>query len=92
MTDFDDPACGKLSGPGFDIEILIAQETQLKGFAFHVRSGVDAIYVVADILTHLGLRALCPDSESGLFDVELNAIGAFGRWRAYRERMVQDSS
>src|SRR5262245_31301564 len=59
-ADFTSPSWGLIVGPDFSIEISIGDLEQVDGFAFHVRGGDLAAFVVADILCHLGLRAFDP--------------------------------
>lgn len=86
-TNFDDPTWGVIEGPGFSIEVNIGPEEVLGSFAFHVRGGEEALFVVADILHELRLRAIAPATDSGFF--ELSELGsAYSRWQAYRETVV----
>src|SRR5262245_9286514 len=56
-ADFADPAWGLIDGPGYSIEVNLGSKEEVDGFAFHVRGGDMAAFVVADILQCLGLRA-----------------------------------
>jgi hypothetical protein len=86
-ADFTDPTWGHIAGPGFSIEVNIGPEDVLGGFAFHVRGGPEALFVVADILRELGLRAIAPGTESGFFG--LAELGpAYAQWQAYRRQVV----
>src|SRR5437868_960118 len=67
-ADFTDPAWGTIEGSEFSIEVNMGDEEQVQGFAFHVRGGDLAAFVVADILKHLGFRAFDPNSETGIFE------------------------
>jgi hypothetical protein len=58
------------------------------GFAFHLRGGEEGLFVVAEILAALGVRAFAPGTESGLFELD-RASEAFLRWRACRDQVAQ---
>jgi len=86
-TSFADPTWGVIDGPGYSIEVNIGPEEELSGFAFHVRGGDEALFVVADILRELRLRAVAPGTDSGFFEPsELGA--AYSAWQAYRRQVV----
>jgi hypothetical protein len=51
----------------YHIEVNLGSDEDLSSFAFHVAGGVEAERLIADLLTALNMRALDPDSESGLF-------------------------
>jgi hypothetical protein len=84
---FTDPAWGHIAGPGFSIEVNICREEVLDSFAFHVRGGPEALFVVADILRELRLRALAPGTESGFFELA-ELAPAYAQWQAYRQQLV----
>ena len=68
-ADFSDPEWGHIEGENFSIEVNIKREEPMRSFAFHCRAnGLDADYVVADILEALSLRAFDIDSETGIFE------------------------
>ncbi|MFO0808883.1 MAG: hypothetical protein U0746_09690 [Gemmataceae bacterium] len=84
---FADPTWGVIDGPGYSIEVNIGPEEVLDSFAFHVRGGPEALFVVADILRELGLRAIAPGTESGFF--ELAELGpAYAQWQVYRRQVL----
>ena len=89
---FKSPEWGSLDEPGFSIEISMGNLEELHGFAFHIRGGDQAAFVVADILEHLGLRAFDPSSESGIFKLDEDALSGLHRWRAYRDQIVANPS
>ena len=86
-ADFTDPTWGKIDGPGFSIEVNIGPEDVLDSFAFHVRGGSEALFVIADILRELGLRAIAPGTESGFFELA-DLEPAYAQWQAYRRQVV----
>jgi len=86
-TSFADPTWGVINGPGFSIEVNIGPEEVLDSFAFHIRGGQETLFVVADILRELRLRAIAPGTDSGFFEpLELGA--AYTAWQAYRRQVV----
>lgn len=89
-ADFKDTSWGEIEGPGFSIEIGMGDDEDLECFAFHVRGGEEAAGVVADILGHLGLRALDTESETGLFDSD-KAAESMAKWRQYRDQIINKS-
>jgi hypothetical protein len=89
-ADFTEPTWGHIAGPGYSIELNIGPEEVLESFAFHVRGGQEALFIVADILRELGLRALAPGTASGFF--EHSELGpAYAQWQAYRQQVVGGS-
>ena len=54
--------------PGCSIELNLGSDEELQDFALHVRGDERAPTVVAHILGELGMRALDPSSDSGLFE------------------------
>jgi hypothetical protein len=85
---FGSPEWGTIEAKGYSIEVNLSVDDPVMGFAFHLHGGEDGLFLVADILTELGLRAFAPGTESGLFAVD-RAGEAFSRWRAHRDRVVQ---
>lgn len=58
FVDFADPSWGTIVGDDFSIELNMGTAEDVSGFAFHVRGSDTAAAVVAEILTHLNLRAI----------------------------------
>ncbi|MEK7469555.1 MAG: hypothetical protein AAB074_19455 [Planctomycetota bacterium] len=87
-ADFSNPEWGTLEGPGFSIEISLGVKEILTDFAFHVRGADPAVLTIAKILDDLGLRALDPQSELGLFEAGPAALESLKKWREYRDRCV----
>ena len=69
--DFTDPTWGRIEGQGYAIEINIREDDPVRSFAFHVRGGDDAAEVVAEVLAALNLRAIDPQSDTGLFSRDI---------------------
>lgn len=86
-VDFTDPTWGRIEGPDYSIEVNLGDEDPVTSFAFHIHGGEMAAGVVADILDRLQLRAIDPQSDSGLFD-EATAEESLRRWRAYRDQAI----
>jgi hypothetical protein len=87
-SDFSDPTWGILRVPGCAIEFSMGEDETVDSFAMHVR-GTDACPdTVAHILSGLGMRALDPQSESGVFeqDPKLRAK-SFERWRSFGDHI-----
>lgn len=88
FADFTDPEWGYIDGEGFSIEVNIPDDDDLlMGFAFHVRGGVTAVGIIADILDQLGLRAIDGGSDTGFFDRD-KAQASLLRWRTYRDQVI----
>ena len=85
-VDFSDPAWGSLDAPTFSVEFNLGQHDMVEGFALHIRGGDAAAGFVAELLTHLGFRALDPRSESGLFEAGQVAEASLRRWRGLPNR------
>jgi hypothetical protein len=87
-ADFTSPAWGLIDGPDFSIEISMGELEQVDSFAFHVRGGDLAAFVVADILRQLGLRAFDPSSPTGIFKLDGDPAAGLRRWRHYRDNIA----
>lgn len=85
---FADPAWGTIDGDSYSIEVNVGLEDPVTSFAFYVREGEDALFLVADILAELGVRAFAPGTESGLFELH-RSREAFVRWREFRDRVMK---
>jgi len=88
-AEFRDPSWGTLEGPTYSIEVNIGEQDPVTSFAFHVRGGDQAAYVVQDILRELGLRAFDPSSPSGIFDLASGSLDGLRKWREYRDSVVR---
>ena len=86
-ADFSDPSWGIIGGDDWSIEVNLGSDGILDGFAFHVRGGDAAAGVVAAILDHLELRAV-ETGNGDFFEAGPNAIDAFRKWRAFRDRVI----
>jgi hypothetical protein len=87
--DFGDPSWGILDLPGCSIELNLGSDEELESFALHVRGDGRAPNVVAEILGALGLRALDPSSDSGLFEQDsVLRSESFDRWQRYRAQVL----
>jgi hypothetical protein len=69
-ADFSSPTWGSIEGPDYSIEVNMGLDEHVKSFAFHVRGGDRAPFVIFDIREHLGLRAFDPASGSSIFGVD----------------------
>ena len=87
-ADFTNPAWGRLDTPTFSVEFSLGSEELVRSFALHVRGDDAAAAFVSELLTHLGYRALDPQSDSGLFEPGRVAEASMRRWREYRDRVV----
>ena len=76
---------------GCSLEVNLGDGEQLSGFSFHVRGGESAPVVIAHILRTLGLRALDPSSDTGLFDEEA-ASKSLAKWEAHRDAVLYKHS
>jgi hypothetical protein len=88
-VDFSDPTWGMFERQDFSIEFNMGAKEICDGFMLHVRGGGNAIETVARLLHHLQLRGI--DCQTGdFFSVEA-ALGSFGQWQAYRDRVIGQS-
>jgi hypothetical protein len=86
---FSDPSWGIIKGGGWSIEVSLGREEEMSGFAFHLRGGGDEpLSIVAEILKRLKLRAIVPDSDTGLFEPGPTVSEAFRKWQQYRDQVV----
>ena len=88
-ADFTDPAWGRFDASTFSIEFSLGSDELVRSFTLHVRGDDAAPAFVSDLLTHLGYRALDPQSDSGLFEPGRVAESSMRRWREYRDRVVR---
>lgn len=91
-ADFSNPSWGVIDETEFSIEVNMGDQEECIGFAFHVRGGDAAAFVIYDILENLGLRAFDPNSETGLFEISSDAIAALQRWHQYRDKVLKGRS
>src|SRR5579863_10629895 len=65
---FKDPSWGVLTLPECIIELNLGEDGPVDCLALHVRGDERAPDVVAHILSELGMRAVDPSSDSGIFE------------------------
>ena len=87
-ANFSDPSWGVIDGPDYFIEVNLGQKEEIDGFAFHIRGGDMAAFIVADILGHLGLRAFDMNSDTGMFSIGPDCSEGQKRWRVYRDQVL----
>lgn len=88
QADFTDPSLGKITGPGYTIDVNLGDTEVVQSFAFHAYGGGQAARVIARVLESLGLRALDPGSETGFFE-DPTSEQSFENWQEYRDRVVE---
>ena len=86
-ADFTDPAWGHIDASEFSIEVNLGDDELVDSFALHVRGGDEAVTCIAAMLDALGVRAV--DASSGDFFNREAAVESFGRWRSYRDHVVE---
>jgi hypothetical protein len=87
-SDFSDPSWGTLTVAGCAIEFDMGPDEEVDDFAMHVRGGDECPNVVARILGGLGMQALDPSADSGLFQQDPeHRSESFKRWRAFRSHV-----
>src|SRR5262249_20778128 len=86
-ADFSDSEWWHIESDAFQIEVNIGPEDPSTGFALHVRGDAEAVPFVGGILRRLGVRALDPSSETGLFAPKESEAG-FNKWREWRDKVV----
>lgn len=90
VVDFSDPAWGALDADDFSIEFNIGEDEDVESMMFHVHGGAAAGACIADIIRHLGVRAI--DTATGeFFDCDSPELG-FDQWRAYRDRVLRGTN
>src|SRR5262245_49261749 len=60
---FKGPEWGTIEAEGYSIEINLRMEDPVMSFAFHLRGDEGGLFLVADILGELGVRAFAPGTE-----------------------------
>jgi hypothetical protein len=85
----DESGWASIEGPGYSIEVNLGLDDPVSSFAFHVRGGDTALFVVWDVLNELGCRALAPGTDSGFFELGADTLEAYARWRAYRDHATR---
>lgn len=81
--DTSDAACLRLNGPDGVLEIVLGAEDPCEGLTLRIGDGGSFAFIVNDILTELGQRALDPASPSGLFELPLDQTGLLA-WHEHR--------
>lgn len=84
---FFSPEHGTIEGDGYSIDVNLGQDDPVTGFAFHLYGSEEGLFIIADILDELGVRALAPGTESGLFELD-RTTEAFLWWSEYRKQIV----
>ena len=87
-VDFSDPAWGNLETPELSVEFNMGHSRTLTSFALHLRGGDLATGFVSDLLEHLGLRALDPQSVGGILAPGVAAAENVLKWRTYRDSLL----
>jgi len=87
-ADFSDPSWGQIVSQDCSIEVNIGEDEECYGFAFHVRGNEKAVYVVAKIIEHLGLRAFDPSADDGMFKIGPDLVKGFREWKRYRDYLM----
>lgn len=87
-VNFENPAWGILDTAEFSIEFNIGDSETVKSFAMHIRGSELVVGFVGDLLQHLGVRGLDPQSDTGLFD-PVTAMESFRQWQGYRDRVIE---
>ena len=82
--DRSDAGCLRLPGPDGVIEVLLGPEDPCPGLTLRVGDGASVPFIVNDILTELGQRALDPAAASGLFELPLDSRDGLVAWQEYR--------
>lgn len=84
-ANFSDPTWGLIDGDGFSIEVNLGDAEIVPSFALHLRGGEHALPAAHHLLDSLGLDALDPQAESGLFVFDEEAVANFEAWRRFRD-------
>ena len=87
--DDSDPGCLRFAGPDGEIEILIGPEDPCTSLMLRVGDGKSVPFVVNDILTELGQRALDAAAPSGLFELSLDDTEGLMSWHEFRAAACQ---
>jgi hypothetical protein len=88
FVEVADPSWVEIRTGDIDVELNLGDDEVLTSFAFHVRGGDKSIGLIADILSRLGLRALDPGADTGIFDPS-TATASLEAWRQYRARVLE---
>jgi hypothetical protein len=83
FADASDPTWIRVVGLGIDVEISLGSGESVEDFAFHAHGGELTAAFVATVLHELELRALDPQSESGIFTAKSGAK-SIADWEVYR--------
>jgi hypothetical protein len=86
-ADFSDPSWGVIDGPGYSIEVNMGAAEEVDSIGLHVRGGDLVVGLIADLLDQLKVRALDPQSDTGIFQRD-EAVASLRRWREYRDQVV----
>ena len=86
-VDKSDPAWLVADSDSWSIEFNLGRVDPVETFALHVRGNRPPLVEIARLLDDLGVRAIDPQAESGLFKFG-TSIENFGGWAAYRDRFL----
>jgi len=79
-ANFADPSWGRVDGDGWSIEISVAQDVNVDGFALHVRGADGVIDAITNLLECAGVGAF--DAQTGeLFAAGPRALESLAKWR-----------
>ena len=87
FADFTDPAWVCIDSHEAVLGINLGKEDPVRSFAFHIHGGAQVVGLVADILAKLGLRALDPCSDTGIFD-PATTVESLRRSQAFRDSIT----
>lgn len=79
----DDSGWGTIEDADYSVEVNLGTEDPVHSFAFHVRGEETGLFVVSEILSALGYRALAPGTATGFFSLSEDQRAAYARWRRY---------
>ena len=86
LVSLDSSGWATIEGPEYSVELNLGVEDPVESFALHIHGdSQEALFVVAEILNVLDVRALAPGTASGFFSLDEDGVAAFERWRRFRD-------
>lgn len=88
----EDPCRFKIEGPGCAVEVELGPDDPCPGMTLRLDDGKSGPFIVNDLLTELGQRALDPAAKSGLFELPQDGLEGLAEWHKHRGAAMKAGS
>lgn len=90
-VDFSDPCWGVVKTDDFTVEIDLREADPVPSFSLHLSGSDGALLLAHQLLSALGLAALDPQAESGLFVFDDEALENYRAWRKFQDSVADEA-